>query len=233
MKFVCPAFAAMKLLDFSRLYAFPRKPGFPPDDGIVVCDSGAWSLSHRADARMSEDYMYRLAEHYRRYQSERVYCIAPDEYLNPQRTMKNWLWWTQNVPDVLVVPVIQFERVKRLDLAVVVRQARFYAPFEPSFLAISNPGLRAIESELMPQICDVVRKVTGAHWLHNLGAGWSPRDVREWRELGCFDSLDSIAYYTDAQDGWKWRVDGKRAKSTDDWRDLAHGNARVAVSIAE
>ena len=181
---------------------------------------------------MSKVYIHRLAEHYQRYAGERVYCVAPDEYLNPYQTMQNWQWWQETAADVPIVPVIQFERVKMLDLFIAMKQARFYAPYQPQFLAISTPATRAMESRAMIQICATVRRITGVTWLHNLGAGWSPSDIAEWRDLNCFDSIDSISYYQDAMRGWRWRLDGKRERTGGNWRELARHNARVAVEIA-
>jgi len=164
------------------------------------------------------------------------YCIAPDVFLDPVQTMLNWEWWqaTLDMP-VPIVPVVQFPKRKRIDVYSAMRQAQFYAPFKPEMVAISNPSLTAAESIGIETVCAMVREVTGARWLHNLGAGWSPKDVADWRGLGCFDSIDSGAYYTDAQGGWRWRRDGKRERAGGDvgWRELAVENARAAVEVAK
>lgn len=233
MIFVCPHFEGMEeeMLKFSRLYAFPGRPGVPPADGFVILDSGAWALALRGEA-MGLGWMRKLAGHYEHYCDEVGYhCIAPDVFLNPYQTQWNWEWWQENV-GLRVVPVIQFPKRRRLDVFSAVRQAQFYARWQPGFVAISNPGLLAMEGEGIAAVCAAVRAVMGEVWLHNLGAGWSSEDVRGWRELGCFDSVDSVAYYTDAQAGWSWRRDGKRERCERPWRELAVENARVAVKIA-
>jgi len=64
-----------------------------------------------------------------------------------------------------------------------------------------------------------------------VGAGWDPEDLARWRDFGCFDSVDSVAYYTDARDGWQW-THGGRVFSDAPWREIAAANAAVAVQIA-
>ncbi len=198
-----------RLLDRHRLDAYPSEPELPPPaGGFVILDSGAFGLSQRGGANsrspMTKAWMRGLAEHYQRYSGENVVCIAPDVFLDPAATWRNWRWWQDEI-GVPVAPVIKFRQKRRLDVYDAVRQARQYAPWRPAFVAISNPGLRAIECrETMPALCRLVREAAGATWLHNLGAGWDAADVRAWRDLACFDSIDSIAYYTDAQAGRAW-----------------------------
>lgn len=233
MIYVTPTPNALRgqLLSTHRLYAYPLAPKTVPDGGFAILDSGAFALAQRGQA-ITPAYMLQLAAHYAEYQSANVHCIAPDEYLSPAATLANWRHWHQHFA-IAIVPVIQFKRAKTLDLYTAIRQAKAYAPCAPSFVAISNPALSAaLSGTLMQQICTTVRAITGATWLHNLGAGWHPKDIAAWRELACFDSIDSIAYYTDAQDGYKWRADGYRERSKDKWIDLAVHNARIAQEIA-
>jgi len=233
MIFVCPHFPKMsrEMLWFHRLYAFPCQPEPPAEGRFVILDSGAFGLAERG-ARIGIRHMQSLASHYRPYVKQPDYhCIAPDVFLNPSQTIRNWQWWQENV-GLPIVPVIQFPKRKRIDIYSAMRQAQYYAAWRPRFVAISNPSLTATESGGIVEACTIVREITGAAWLHNLGAGWSPEDVMDWRDLGCFDSIDSIAYYTDAQDGWLWRRDGGRERFDRPWRELAVENARVAVEIA-
>ena len=220
-----------EMLAFSRLYAYPAQPAPSPPGGRSILDSGAFGLSQRGSA-IDQHHMRRLAKYYQPYVGQHGYwCIAPDVFLDPHQTMRNWEWWQANV-GLPVVPVIQFPHKRQINLYSVVKQAHFYAPWRPECVAISNPALRAIESDGIEQVCQVVRSATGATWLHNLGAGWDPADIAAWRELNCFDSIDSIAYYTDAMGGWLWRRDGKREPSELPWREIALENARVATEIA-
>jgi len=232
MNFICPQFANMPddMLQFSRLYAYPAPPSDPPDDGLVILDSGAFGLSQRG-SQIGERHMRQLAEYYAPYAGRSgYYCIAPDVFLDPHQTMRNWQWWQAHV-GLPVVPVIQFTKLKYLDLYAAAKQARFYADSQPEFVAISNPGLRCAESGGIETACQIAR-LAGAKWLHCLGAGWNPVDIIAWRKRRCFDSIDTIAYYTDAQDGWFWRSDGSRERSKLPWRKIAVHNARVAVEIA-
>lgn len=214
------------LLDHSRLYAYPAEPELPPPDGgFVILDSGAFGLAKRG-GRMTKRWMRGLAEHYRRYGGENIICIAPDVYLSPDATQRNWLWWQEEV-GVPVAPVIQFRQERRLDLYGAVEQARFYGQWSPPFVAISNPALRAQECrDVMPALCRLVRSASGATWLHNLGAGWDVADVRAWRDMRSFDSIDSIAYYTAAQGGERWSGRG------DGWQETAVANAYHATHVA-
>ena len=233
MIYICPHFDGMgpEMAPFCRLYAYPVAPEPPPPGGVVILDSGAWALAQQG-RRIGPEHMKRLAEHYRRYAGGAVHAIAPDVYLDPAATMHNWEWWQKNV-GFRVVPVIQFPHEHKLDFYAAYRQARFYTRWSPRVVAISNPGLQASEcAELIEQVCAIVREVTGATWLHNLGAGWSPQDIRRWREIECFESIDSVAYYTDAQQHRCWRTDG--GITPDDprpWREIAVENARVAQEV--
>lgn len=218
-----------RLLDHSRLYAYPAIPEPPPTDGFIILDSGAYALS-RSGRNMTKAWMRSLADHYQRYGGERVHCIAPDVYLDPVRTIRNWQWWQDEI-ELPIVPVIQFKQTRRLDVYTVMQQARFYTRWRPSFVTISNPGLRAVEcQDVMPTICQLVRQITGCEWLHNLGAGWDVKDIQAWAAWAeitppGFDSIDSIAYYTAAQGGERWfGYDGS-------WQDTAVANARYVAEM--
>lgn len=234
MLYIFPRFdsmpAEMQLL--SRLYAYPTQPDAPPVDGFTLLDSGAFGLAQYG-RQINRRHAERLAEHYRPFADQPgYYCIAPDVFLDPAATMRNWSWWQETV-GLTVVPVIQFPKRGRIDVYAALRQARFYAGWRPEFVCISNPMCSAIESEGIVDVCALVRQIAGARWLHYLGAGWWPQDVAAWRDLGCFNSIDSIAYYTDAKDGWLWRADGGRERSDRAWRDLALENALAAAEIAQ
>lgn len=228
MIFVCPQSKNLgrAFAEFSRLYAYPRPPRPPASGGIVILDSGAFGLSQRGRA-IDAAYMRRLAKYYRAHEADNVYRIAPDEYLNPRQTMENWSWWQEHIGQE-VVPVIQLPRVKHIDLYSVLKQVQFYAPYCPRMVAISNPGLRAIESNDMRGAVQIVRQVLGSIWLHNLGAGWDLADIKCWRDMNCFESIDSIAYYTAAQSGECW--DGTRRDSAE-WGATALINAQLAQEV--
>jgi hypothetical protein len=222
-----------EMIDFCRLYAYPANPEPPANGGFIILDSGAFGLS-QSGQKIGIGWMKQLAEHYKKFNASSdfpVLGMAPDAYLDACTTMNNWMWWQKNI-NLPVVPVIQFKKKKMLDAYHAVIQAKFYAPSKPPVVAISNPSMRAIEAPVMRQICCIIRQITGAKWLHNLGAGWSPLDVKKWFELG-FDSIDSIAYYTDAQNGLRWRTssDEKELIITENWIKLAVENFRAAIYV--
>lgn len=234
MHYVCAHYTAMppEMLTHPRLYAYPAQPPAEDRPSFVLLDSGAYGLSQRG-RQIGAAHMQRLAEHYRLYAGQSGYhCIAPDAYLDPALTQRNWRWWQEHV-GLPVVPVIQFPSVRQLDLYAALRQAEFYAAAQPPFVAISNPGLTATASTNIALICAEVRRITGCRWLHNLGAGWTPADIAAWRDHACFDSIDSVAYYTDAQRGIRWRLDGRVEATNSPWRATALVNAAVARLIAE
>lgn len=231
MLYVCPHFDGMtpEMSEHARLYAYPCQPEAP--SSLVILDSGAFGLSQRG-RQIGIAHMRQLAEHYRPYAGQPGYiCIAPDAYLDPRLTMRNWQWWQDHI-GLPVAPVIQFTREGQIDVYHGLQQADYYARWQPAALAISNPALTAYGSAGLAVICATVRRNHPHAWLHNLGAGWTPTDIADWRQSGLFDSIDSTAYYTDAQRGSLWRLDGRRENVTQPWRQTAIENARVAVLIA-
>lgn len=234
MIYVCPRFDGMPpgVLAHSRLYAYPNELDPPPAGGFVILDSGAFGLAQHGRA-MGQEHMEALGRYYEPYAGRPgFHCIAPDVYLDPGRTVRNWRWWQEHI-GLPVVPVIQFRKARQIDLYAALRQAQFYAPWQPGSVAISNPALRAGENRDFVHACRLVREATGCTWLHNLGAGWDPKDIAAWRDLACFNSIDSIAYYTDARDGWLWLQGGGRVQATTPWRETANANALVANQIAD
>ena len=83
--FPVPIFLRRKLLEYKRLYAFPAAPEIKP----FILDSGAFALS-KSGKKMNEDYLERLYLHYKKYE---CWKVAPDVFLNPIKTMKNFKFW--------------------------------------------------------------------------------------------------------------------------------------------
>lgn len=202
MKYVLPIPERLRgyLLEYSRLYAYPTLPEPPSTDGFVLLDSGAFGLSKRG-GQMDDAYMEGLANHYQCCCAERIYGIAPDVFLNPRQTLRNWeIWQKKNYPPV--IPVFQSSRARWYDWVWFKRQAETYADANPSMIAFSNPSMRQIPIAGTIALIVMIREITGAQWVHNLGAGWNKDDIQQWQRLGCFDSIDSIAYYT-TRDSWR------------------------------
>ncbi len=190
-----------------RLYAFPAKPSLSAADKFVILDSGAYSLS-RKNKEIDSKHMFRLGAYYKKYNGSDkppVLAIAPDKFLDPEKTMDNYKFWRSNI-DIDVVPVIQFKQKKRIDLMLACKQVDFYCSVNsrvPYTFAISNPSLTADDSAAMSFIIRHM-KTKGVKWVHNLGAGWNVNDCRDWARIG-FDSIDSISFYTDAARNLEWQ----------------------------
>ena len=235
MKFVLSAFRPMSaaLLTYPRLYAFPRQPDPPGEADFIILDSGAFALSCYG-GRMTAKHKADLAVYYAAHGGPKVLCIAPDVYLDPRQTMRNFLDW-QRAGKHSVVPVFQTTRARYFDLRSFREQAACYASFALPKLfgrpvvAIGDPSLSANEcGNALLHACEIIRQKIPDAWVHVLGAGWSREDVEAWRRLGCVDSIDSIAYYEDARAGIVWQG----AKPGKNWRETAVNNALVAIAAA-
>jgi len=168
----------------------------------------------------------------------------PTAFGAAQGTVDNWRAWLREFPDVPVMPVIQYRRAGRPSADDLLKQLEVYAAVAPAAVLISNPGMRAGGwlDHLAWAVGEVKRAVPGA-WVHVLGAGWDPVDVAFYRRVPGLDSIDSIAYYTDARDGIAWRIGGKVpgrpggcpcpacASGVKGWQALAMHNAWVATQV--
>jgi len=192
-----------------RLYAYPKVPDVS-GDALVLLDSGAFGLSLRGQ-RINDTHMVKLADHYRQHTGGHVIPIAPDEFLNPSRSMSNFEHWHEHHA-IPVAPVIQMRHERHFDAMSAQRQLAFYKTYPlPLFagrpvMCFSNAAWRAIEFE---RHASGLRLALRMHfpagvWLHNLGAGWDLHDIRAWAALDIFSSIDSIAWYTDADAGKAW-----------------------------
>jgi hypothetical protein len=189
-----PAWLRGRLLDKPRLYAFPVEPE-PPGETFIILDSGAFGLSQRGRT-MDVSYLGRLGAHYKRHgASDRlpIVAVAPDVYLDPQRTLDNWRGWSRRA-----APVIQFAARGQISERLARVQAAEYARRRPSVWCVSNPGLRARPAKLLgiESVFRALKREYAAEWVHCLGAGWDAEDLREWAQCDSLDSFDSIAHYT-------------------------------------
>lgn len=223
-----PATLRGQFADQPRLYAYPAEP--EPGE-LIILDSGAYALAQQG-RRIDAEHMRALAAHYTAHRAGHarpIVAVAPDEYLSPRRTMANWRWWQERI-GTPVAPVIQFTKPRRTDLYAILQQCRAYAAHKPPFVLVSNPGYRGVQAVNDAAFVEAVRLIRqwlpGA-WLHFLGAGWDAADLRAWAKWGGFDSMDSIAYYTAAQNGEAW--DG--APPDPDWRVTARRNFLLAQEI--
>jgi hypothetical protein len=227
-----PQWLRGKFLDKTRLYAYPVEPEAACERGFVILDSGAFALSMRGES-MTNAYMENLNLHYAKYSSPAfgdVVCTAPDVFLDPKQTMANFAYW-RNMDYVHVSPVLQCSKKRKITLYELQKQIDFYARYcrELRFIALSNPSLRAVQCDAVAvrELLNMIRCAWDGIWIHNFGAGWDGDDVKRWLAMG-FDSIDSIAYYTDAEKRLIWSAGGNTMKCSGDRVQAAIFNEQVA-----
>ena len=183
-----------KIEGLARLYAYPCEPRFK-NGGLVILDSGAFGL-HQAGQKINSAYMQRLSEHYKKYCNENVFCVAPDEFLNPEQSMLNFIKWKKAGLFEKIVPVLQSERKLYVNEKSLLQQATFYKKYS-DVIFFSNPSLNAEQAKAY-RIDKIFKKIKniGFKWIHNLGAGWNLADIKLYSQMQYLDSFDSISYYS-------------------------------------
>lgn len=217
-----------KLPGLGRLFSRPTHPEPLGNSELCILDNGAWGM-HKRGRSWDERSLRDLESYYLRHGAEDHspwYGVMPDAYLDPDLTVKLFEWWVQHTNKRLG-PVIQFKGKKDLGMYVLAEQIRVYREYKPSIVFISNPGLTGFESgdARFLGLVSVCREHFPGAWLHVLGAGWDLQDIALWSQSG-IDSIDSIAYYTDAQDGRAWWRAGES------WEETAVANAVAGGFIA-
>lgn len=192
-----------KLLDYNRLYAYPTTPESAEEDQLIILDSGAFSLSQKGKS-IDKRHMALLNDYYFYNSNNNTRCVAPDVFMNPIETIENWEHW-QAQGYYEVCPVLQSTekyQVKEMEW-----QVEYYEQFKCDFWFFSNPSMTGKHAQAqyrtIKKITDLARR-SGAKWIHNLGAGWNLKDISDWWNLRCFDSMDSIAYYTSVANKENW-----------------------------
>ena len=184
-----------KMEGLARLYAFPNKPTINKYAPLVILDSGAYNI-YSNGGYIDAGYMVRLSNHYKKYDRENVICVAPDVFLNPQQSMFNMYKWFDRGLYPQVAAVIQAERKGYIDINNLIAQVDYYINFT-CVMFFSNNGLtgKLAKSFKLEKLFKYM-KDKGVKWIHVLGAGWSEEDIKDWKSIKYFDSLDSIAYYS-------------------------------------
>jgi hypothetical protein len=121
---------------------------------------------------------------------------------------------------------------REIDLYTALRQAQFYG--KQDVVCFANPFLTARQARRknVHELFALLRESMHCRRLHVLGAGWTPEDIAGWRELGA-DSIDSIAWYTDAQEKKVWRLDGSIIPAPHlTFEERLHQNIQVATFFA-
>lgn len=211
--------------ELPKLFAFPKIP--KSHSKLSILDSGAFGLSQKWK-EIDAQHMRLLAAHYRKYCGDGIYGIAPDKFLDPKQTMKNFEYWMRK-HKVRVAPVIQCTHKKQVNIYEVMKQISFYKPHGPEFVCFSNPGLQFRESaQQIKEAIEVLRKELPEAWVHVLGAGWNFEDVKDWLTLSGADSIDSIAYHTSASVGRKFRINSREeVLSSDSFEENLRHNIKV------
>lgn len=184
-----------KIKRISRLYAYPCEPHFENESKIVILDSGAFGLS-RYGAKITLPYMIKLSAHYEKFAKSNTLCIAPDEFLNPVQTMKNFRTWQRNNLFSKITPVLQRSVKKIVNIDELKMQAEYYREYSDT-VCVANAGMYGHEALLsrMDVLLRYIKKDLDYQWIHILGAGYSIEDINNWKKVGNFDSLDSRAYF--------------------------------------
>ena len=190
--------------NFNQLYSFPVVPELPnqEDNKFVFLDSGAFGLD-QFKCEISLDYMKKLSAHYEQYKkgNSNVFCVAPDAFLNPNRTIQNIKRWFKHelFPDINVV--FQFPVKFRFDLESIEYLLDEYSniPHSKDVAFIANPRLDGAAAQAnydnINRACELIRE-KGYSWIHMLGAGWNVDCITKWASFigSAIDSMDSIAY---------------------------------------
>lgn len=214
-----------KLLEYNRLYAYPTVPELEQINKFIILDSGAFGLS-KLNKEIDKAYMFRLNQHYLKFGASDkfpIIAVAPDVFLNPIKTIENFEYW-QKKGYCRVSPVLQASENKKLDYNLFKFQVDFYKKYSNDFILFSNPSMTAIDmiNQDVERIFTYI-KDSGFKWIHILGAGWFPTDIRNYNRIKNFDSLDTIAYYTSAQ---QEKESWDKSLKSDDWIEKSLKNAK-------
>lgn len=180
----------------SRLFAYPTVPSFTNNAKITILDSGAFGLS-LIKQKMTTSYMKKLSKHYEKYSKNNVLCIAPDEFLNPDATMFNFLRWHKLELFANVTPVLQAEKKEIIDIETLYKQADFYRKYSDT-ICFSNNALTSDKAMCLhlDKLFNFLKELEFG-WVHVLGAGWDIDDILGWSQFDGISSIDTIAYYKD------------------------------------
>lgn len=189
---------AINRLGLPRLFAYPH---VPKTDSFFIMDSGAYALSIRKQ-KMTTSHMVKLSAHYAKYYRDNCICIAPDEFKNPFVSMRNWAMWHASGLFEHITPVIQATKNYSIELTQLFNQVDFYTQSRKvRTMCFSNNGLRGedAKAQRLYSLFHYMRR-KGVQYIHVLGAGWGIDDIKKWQQVGGWDSMDSIAYYTNPAD---------------------------------
>lgn len=201
MIYIFPHFKAKeneisKIKGISRLFAYPKQPHFENEGDKVILDSGAFGLS-LSGHKMSDNHMKKLSEHYNEFGNDKTLCIAPDEFLNPYQSMKNFKYWIEKGYYKEVTAVLQCSGRGFVNMKEIQEQLKFYSKYKVKTYCLSNNALTGemATSFNLDKLFKFMFEKMNVEWIHVLGAGWNKKDIVDWQRLKP-SSIDSIAYYS-------------------------------------
>ena len=145
--------------------------------------------------------MTALEQYYFYNSDERCICVAPDVFLNPMQSMYNFSIWN-SFSSQKVAAVLQSDRKGYINLGSLMKQAEYYRKYTDNIF-FSNPGLTSEMAKTLKiqKLFKFMKNELKVSWIHVLGAGWNINDIKGWKRIGYFDSMDSIAYYSTTNEG--------------------------------
>lgn len=204
----CPK-AEKQLITFSdcgRLFAFPAVPT-KQKCRMTILDSGAYGL-FQSGRKITERYMQKLSEHYKKYYTDNVICVAPDVVCNPSITIRNFDRWKKLGLFEHISPVIQPDCKERVCRSLYEYQIDYYVKNHGTKTMLFSNWLTADAAIALglPDILRYARK-KGVEYIHMLGAGWNIYDLSRWDTIDGINSCDSIAYYSHGAEKRFWSDD--------------------------
>jgi len=212
MKFIFPVASFLKEpVGDDMIFALRKKDIFNVS-GLRLLHLGLWRGRINSLYTLNK-VLPNLAEFYRQYQARNTICLAPDLALRAWETRRAWEMWHEEENRPAVVPVVQpgskFNNAMYDILAQVDYYARWYRERGKvmRMICLGNSLVRAAEvRNVIPILTQMIRR-RGVEYIHILGAGWDMEDILNWAILGV-DSIDSTSYYTSAEEGRRWFLQG-------------------------
>lgn len=186
-----------KIQGINRLFAYPTTPHTENNGNLVILDSGAYGLSLRR-GNMNLSYMRKLSEHYATYANNKTLCIAPDVFENPMETLENLKKWNKYNLFPNIVPVLQNSQKYIINRNEIKFQIDYYARngYKKLCFSINKTDGKQVKTQKLEELL-LYAKTKGIQHIHCLGAGWNIADIRIWKTIKGWDTMDSIAYYNE------------------------------------
>ena len=172
---------------------YPYKINFPAHVQKILLNSAGFSMPTISD----KDYMLALEQYYFYNADERCICVAPDAFLNPVKTMYNFKKWLLLTNNAKVAAVLQADTRHTMNVKDLMKQAEFYRKYT-DIIFFANPLLTAENAKYLKveNLFKFLKQDLEVKYIHVLGAGWTLEEIKGWKSIAHFDSMDSISYYS-------------------------------------